>query len=564
MKNRSKILRLGLIFAVGIIAVRLFFVQIIQHDEWVAKAEAQHMMENKIVAKRGEIYMMDGDEKVVVAMNETVYTVIVDPMVADREEVEEAVEKYIKEETRDVDFQEVFKDKTRRYYVLAKNISRETAEKIRDEKVYGITFQENTKRFYPEGELASGLLGFVNLDGVGQYGVEGAFNEKLSGVDGLLKTVSDVNNVALSIGDDNIKIPAKDGEDVVLTVDRNIQYAAEKALANGMKRSKATHASAIVMNPNNGEILAVANLPNYNPAEYWKVDGVENYINYAFEDPSEPASVCKNFTFAAGIDQGVITPDTTYYNAGYTTVDGWKIDNAYKKKIGVITMQDAMSYSLNTGSIQTLRLLGGSETEITQKGREILYEYYHDRFGLGEETGVEMNEAVGLIGDPNIGDGRNSMYANMTFGQNIQLTMIQVATAFSSLINGGEYYKPTIIKGGAGEPIRRTVSEATSATLREMLIRARGIYRYAGDRAGVQVGGKTGTAQVIENGKYILEETEATYIGFGQEAGGMPAYVIMLRIWGDGLALDGGDDAMPIFTELSNYMIDYLKLKPTK
>ena len=116
MKNRSKILRLGLIFAVGIIAVRLFFVQIIQHDEWVAKAEAQHMMENKIVAKRGEIYMMDGDEKVVVAMNETVYTVIVDPMVADREEVEKAVEKYIKEETRDVDFQEVLK--TRREDIM--------------------------------------------------------------------------------------------------------------------------------------------------------------------------------------------------------------------------------------------------------------------------------------------------------------------------------------------------------------------------------------------------------------------------------------------------------------
>lgn len=564
--TRAKFLRICLIAAVSVIAVRLFFIQIIQHGEWTEKARAQHMLENTIVAERGEIYMMDGDEKVPAVMNETVYTVIVDPMTTNEEKAQEVVDKYAKEQEV-AEWKDVFKDKTRRYYVVAKNVSRENAEKIRAEEIAGVSFQENTKRVYPEGELASGFLGFVNNDGKGQYGVEGALNTRLSGKDGLRKTVSDVNNVALSIGDENVEIPAEDGEDIVLTIDRNIQYAVEKALASGLKKAGASNASAIVMNPKNGEIWAVANLPNYNAAEYWNVESAADYVNYAFEDPFEPASVCKTFAFSAGINEGVMTPQTTYYNAGFVNIDDWEIANASKKtKLGTITLQDALSYSLNTGSIQALRLLGGSTTDITKSGREKLYEYYHDRFGFGEATGVELFESAGVVSDPNKGYGRNSTYANMTFGQNIQLTMVQVAAAFSSVINGGEYYRPTVLAGEKdNEPVRRTISEESSGTMREMLKTARHtIYRVTGDKSGYEVGGKSGTAQVIKNGAYILEETQATYIGFGNEKGEMPEYVVMVRVWGKDLKLFGGDAAMPIFTDISNFMLNYLKLKPTE
>lgn len=566
LKCRANWLKLFLLLAVGVIAVRLFFVQIIQHREWSDKARAQHMLENTIVAERGEIYMMDGDEKVPVVMNETVYTIIVDPMIANEKKTEEIINKYVEEKVV-ANWEDVFKDKTKRYYVVAKNVSREIAEKIQAEKVYGISFQENTKRTYPEGKLASGLLGFVNSDGKGQYGVEGALNSRLAGKDGLRKTVSDVNNVALSIGDENVEMPAEDGEKIVLTVDRNIQYAAEKALQRGMDKFGASNASALVMNPKNGKILAVANLPNYNAAEYWNVESVANYVNYAFEDPFEPASVCKTFTFSAGINEGVMTPQTTYYNAGFVNIDDWEIANASKKtKLGTITLQDALSFSLNTGSIQALRLLGGSTTDITKSGREKLYEYYHDKFGFGEATGVELFESAGVVSDPNKGYGRNSTYANMTFGQNIQLTMVQVAAAFSSVINGGEYYKPTILVDNKdNKPVRRTISEESSGTMREMLKTARHtIYRVTGDKVGYEVGGKSGTAQVIKNGAYVLAETQATYIGFGNENGEMPEYVVMVRVWGENLNLMGGDVAMPIFTEISNFMLDYLKLKPAE
>ncbi len=573
MKKRTNILRFCLLFAVGVIAVRLFFIQIIQHSEWVAKADAQHTLKNTIMAKRGEIYMMDGDEAVAVVMNETVYTLIVDPMMADEEKTKEVVEEYAKDNLV-AKWEDVFKNKTRRYYIVARNVSRASVEKIREEELIGVSFQENTKRVYPEGELASGLLGFVNLDGKGQYGVEGSLNTELAGTNGLLKTVSDVNNIALSIGDNNIKVPAEDGKNIVLTIDRNVQYAVEKALANGMERTGATNASAIVMNPNNGEILAVANLPTYNASEYWNVKDAGSYINYVFDDPIEPASVCKTFTFSAAIDLGAMTPETTYYNAGYTTVDGWKIENAYKGLIGTVSMQTALGWSLNTGSIQALRLMGGDADAINQSGREKLYDYYYNKFGLGQKTGVEIYEANVAIADPNVGNGRDSMYANMTFGQNIQLTMLQVAAAFSSVVNGGEYYTPTIVAGEVKdgefieadkkEAVRRTISETTSATMRDMLVKARKVWKNAVDKKGYTVGGKSGTAQAIKNGQYVFDETYATYIGFGSEKGEMPAYVVMVRLWADGKTMNGGNDALPVFTEISDYMIDYLKLKPTE
>lgn len=559
--------------AVGAIAVRLFFVQIIQHDEWVAKADAQHILENTIPAKRGEIYMLDGEEAVPAVMNETVYTLIVDPMIANEEKVKELINENAQENLV-AKWEDVFKDKTRRYYIVARNVSRESAEKIRKEELKGISFQENTKRVYPEKDLASGFLGFVNLDGKGQYGVEGALDKELAGKDGLLKTVSDVNNVALSIGDSNVRVPAEDGKNIVLTIDRNVQYAVEKALKDGMERSGAKSASGIVMDPNNGKILAVANLPSYNAAEYWKVDSAANYINYVFDDPIEPASVCKTFTFSAAIDLGVMNPETTYYNAGFTTVDGWKIENAYKGLIGTISMQTALGWSLNTGSIQALRLMGGNADKITKEGREKLYDYYYNKFRLGQATGVELYEAAGLIADPNVGNGRDSMYANMTFGQNIQLTMLQVATAFSSVVNGGEYYTPTVIAGEMKDGVfikaegkqaaQRTIKEETSATMRQMLVGARKVWHNALDKEGYVVGGKSGTAQAIKNGQYVFDETYATYVGFGSEKGKMPAYVVMVRLWGKDKVMNGGNDALPVFNDISNYMLDYLKLKPAE
>lgn len=573
--SRNKFLRYGLLTVMAVIVARLFFIQIMQYDYWTERAAAQHTLQNVLRAERGEIYMMDGDEPVAIAMNATVYTVIVDPMMTDPEEAKTRLDEILGDK-RIVEWGDVFADRSRRYYIVGKNVERKAAEKVAEADLDGVWLQANTKRVYPEGSLAATVLGFVNADGVGQYGIEGALNERLTGKDGLLRTVKDVNNVALSIGDDNIKTPAIDGEDVVLTIDRNLQYNVEKILTAKTKELGFANMSALVMDPNNGEILAMANVPGYDPADFGNVESAADYVNHVVEDPYEPASVCKTFAFATGMEYGVMTANSTFNNENVTYVDGWPIKNSTQRTelLGVVDMQTALNWSMNTGSTQVLRWLGGSETDINATGRERLYEYYYNHFGLGKETGVELYEAVGLVYGPHAEIyGIDSTYANMTFGQNMQVTMLQVAAAFASVVNGGNYYAPTVVKGKiedgklveneARKPVRQTVSQTTSAAMREMLYNTRRSMRANGtDQAGYYVGGKTGTAQMIKDGAYSFDETVATYVGFGGTEGELPVYIIMVRVWEDGKTAGGEAQAQPVFNALKAFVQDYLKIKP--
>ncbi len=573
--SRNKFLKFGVLAVMAVIVARLFFIQIVQHDYWVERAAAQQMMQYTLRAERGEIYMMDGDEPVAVVMNATVYTVIVDPMLTDPEEAKEKLTPILGEK-RTAEWDDVFANRALRYYIVGKNVERKAAEQIAEAEVDGVWLQASTKRVYPEGDLAATLLGFVNADGVGQYGVEGALNGKLTGKDGISKTVKDVNNVALSIGDENVRVPAEDGDDVVLTVDRNLQHGVEKILTEQAEKLGYENISALVMNPNNGEILAMANVPGYDPADFGNVRSAADYVNHVVEDPYEPASVCKTFAFAAGMEYGVMTAESTFVNENVTYVDNWPIKNSTQRTdlLGTVNMQTALNWSLNTGSTQVLRWLGGSETDINAQGRERLYNYYHDRFGLGQATGIELFEATGIVYEPNANIyGIDSTYANMTFGQNMQVTMLQVAAAFASVINGGEFYTPTIVKGVLkdGEVVdttprkvvRRTVTQETSAAMREMLYNTRRAYRANGtDKEGYYVGGKTGTAQVIKNGEYSFDETVATYIGFGGTEGELPQYLIMTRVWEDGKTAGGEAQALLVFNALNAYVQDYLKVKP--
>ena len=574
MKAREKVLKVGLTVAVVVILLQLFLIQIVQHDSWVKRAEDEHIVQSTIKAERGEIYMMDGDQPTLVVMNESSWTVVIDPMLVDAEELESTLSKIIPKDKMVAEFKDATADKTRRYYVLARGLKRDAAEKIKEAALVGVYLKEGNARVYPEGQMASSLLGFVNNDGKGQYGVEGALDKELAGEDGVLKTVTDVNNVALSIGDDNVRVPAKNGKNVVLSVDRNIQYRLEKYLKEQMDSSTATHAAGLVMNPQNGEVWALANLPTYDATNYANIEDASVFINEPLESAYEPGSMCKTFSFSAAIDQGKMTPQTTYNNSGYMMVDNWKIENAYKGQLGTITMQTGLDYSLNTSSMTALLWLGGDNNQITQAGKNMLYKYYHDLFGFGEYTGIELFESPGVITEPDAADAYNSRYANMTFGQGMQITMMQLASAFSSVINGGEFYRPTVVAGEVAEngdflyqdspeSIRTTVSAETSSTMRQMLYGTRAYKRTNGtDKAGYYIGGKTGTSQGIKDGAYTFDETVGNYIGFGGAEGEMPEYVIMVKIWGDGKKMEGEKDAMPIFDKMSEYMIDYLQIKP--
>lgn len=575
--QRIKFLKYAIFTMLGIIVVRLFFIQIIEHNDWVSRAAEQQTLLETIEAKRGDIYMMEDGEPVKVVMNQTVYSVVIDPQITNKDDLKELLNQYAKDYIT-VDIDKVYEIEGLRYSVVAKNLTRDIALKLNESGVAGIWLKESSKRVYPEGEMAAQLLGFVNVDGEGQYGVEGALNERLAGTDGLIKTISDVNDVALSIGADNVKIAAQDGENLVLTINRGLQKRTEEILAKSIKNTIATNAAAVIIDPNTGEVLTMANVPTYDPAKYESVADWTSYVNYVTDIPYEPASVCKTFVFAAALNEGAMTPDSVYYNTGSTVIDTATIHNATltSNVYGNISMRTALNYSLNTGSIQALKWLGGDANNINEKGRQKLYEYY-GRFGLGEKTGIEISEAEGVVHEPDYGWTPDLTYAEMTFGQATSLTMIQLASAYSTVVNGGYRITPTVVKGtiengelkpapfNSDENVKQVISNSVSSTLRQMLIDTRTVYLKR-DSSAYALGGKTGTGQVYleSTGAYSAPdgETTATYAGFGGTPGELPKYVIIVKMWGEGQHVDGSTDAKKVFDEISDATIDYLKIKP--
>ena len=568
--SRTSILAWALILAFSAIIVRLFQLQIVDNAKYLALADAEQMKRFEIPAQRGLIYAMDGKTPTKLVMNESIYTVFADPQTIKDDDKSEIISK-IKEvaggNVRD-GFEALLDKKESRYQILATKLSRKQAEMIKEKDFTGIGFQETSQRVYPEGQLASQVLGFVNSEG-GQYGIEGSLNDELSGKDGQLKTVTDVSGVPLTIGTRDIDTPAEDGKNVVLSIDRNIQAQTEKILKAKLEASGAKDGSVIVMDPQTGKIMAMANYPTYNPSEYSKVQDGSVFSNGTTSSAYENGSVIKSLTMAMGIDTGVASASATYYNKDYVEIEDRTIKNAVLGHTGTITFQTAMNYSLNTGMVEIASRLGGGQ--INKTARDTMYDYYHNRFGLGEKTGVEIYEEKGTVISPEESEGNAVRYSNMSFGQGMNTTMIQTASAFSSIINGGTLYKASVLNGEvdsdgnfkeSSSEIRKdnVVKSTTSDQIREILVTARHSVGTNNDLAGYQVGGKTGTSQTIENGVYVDDQTVGSYLGFGGNS--TPKFVIMVSASGAGQNLQGAQDAGPIFTELSNWMLTYLKIQP--
>ena len=575
IRSRTGCLAIVLLVAMAAFVLRLFQLQILQYSKYTEMARASQQRQFIIPAERGKIYMMDGKTPAPVVLNQAVYTVIADPHAVndkEREQIITSLREVAGGEMTDK-AAERLSNKNSRYEVLAKNITRTQAEKLKEKNFAGILYQQGSLRSYPEGALGAHVLGFVNAAGEGQYGIEGALDKRLKGRDGLLQSVTDVRNVPLTVGKNNMRIEAKPGDNLVLTIDRNIQNQAEVALKKGIEAANATEGSAIVMNPKNGQILAMANYPTYNPAEFNKQKNPAVFMNSAAMVPFEPGSIVKSFSFATAIDKGTITLSSTYNNTDCIKVADRTMCNALKGLGGIMTIQGAFNNSLNVGTITAIRRLGNG-SQINLAARQALYEYYHDKFGFGSKTGLELGEAAGYIYPPDSVEGNEVRYSAMTYGQSMNLTMVQVAAGFSSLVNGGQYYKPTILSGtidnegyfrvAENKSLRQTVSGNTSSQMRTMLSTARhSSFLSKSDKPGYEIGGKTGTSEAVINGSYTQKETIATYIGYGGGKNGAE-YVIMVRVAapGRGINLQGNIHAGPIFTDISNWMIDYMKIAP--
>lgn len=573
--RKSEILATIMIGFVVIIVLNLFYIQIIRHEYYKQQAYDEQVAKFVLPAKRGQIYARESGSIVPLVLNQPVYLAYADPQqIDDKSKLISTVEAIAGGNMVD-GYKDGLNNKKLRYVVLARQLSNKQAELLKKKNLPGVGLTESDRRVYPEGSLAAQLLGYVDGEGTGQYGVEGALNDRLKGEDGKLQAVTDVRRIPLTVSDDDVSIPAKDGDNLVLSIDRNIQAYAESALKAGLERVNATKGSVVVMNPNNGQVMAMANYPTYNPSQYGKVTNYGVFQNGIVSEPYEAGSVIKTLTMGVGLDTGAVNTNTTFNNRGYVQIDDTKISNVEEDPISAnATMTDVLHYSLNTGVVFILQQMGGGNVNL--QARNKLYNYFHDQYRFGKKTGIEQTgESGGIIISPKDEQGNNVRYANMVFGQGMDVTMIQTAAAFGAAINGGTYYKPTVVAGTTDNGSNLNSAKAkilksnvlrkkTSTTLRDMIVKGRQLGALGGkDRPGYVVGGKTGTSQVIDprTGKYTDENSIGSYLGFGGNQ--TPQYVIMVQVKDSKAAGYAGTTAAgPIFGDISNWLLDYLKLPP--
>ncbi len=564
-----------LFFIIGIIIVRLFYLQIIRHDYYQRAALSDQQKQYSIAAERGIIEAHQGSSIVPLVLNEKLYTLYADPTLV-KHPADDALKLTAITKGDTATYANLMKTKNTRYAVLGKRLSEQQMKQITALQLPGVGLQALDYRTYPQGNLAAQVLGFVNNDGQGTYGIEQALNKPLSGTPGMLKAITDASGVPLAANRSNIQIDPVAGSNVVLSLNLSMQKSLEAILQQGLQKVGSPSGSAIIMDPNTGAILAMANWPSFDPSKYFDVSDPGLFNNPTVSAPLEIGSVMKTLTMSAGLDQGVITPTTTYHDPGYVTVDGFTIRNVHAVPTDPVSIQDVMKYSLNTGAVHVLGLLGGGE--INQKARDTWHDYMTNHFQLGKPTGIGLpNDAAGSIPDPDNGYSLNLQYANTTFGQGMTATILQLVSAFSSVINGGTYYQPYIIESQTGSGInhqtkpvvvkKNVISPSASVQIQSLLQyvfnQNYGVYS-AHLHPGYTIGGKTGTAQIPQpGGGYKDNVYNGTFLGY--VGGNKPQYAVAVLVNTPdlpGYDSAGAQAAAPIFGNVEDMLINDFNVVP--
>lgn len=571
-RNNRRIVALAVFCALlwVITAGRLFFIQAIDGKDYLARADNQQQRKFEIPATRGTIYVHENDNLVPIALNTQVYTVAADP-------------KFVKDsgDTADKLYQSLKLPKESleqklsaggRYVELAKSVNSDTADNIKKQALPGIILIQRPSRQYPDAEYFSQVLGYVNADGQGQYGFEQFANDRLAGKTGQLKTVTDSLGVPINNAENTLVSP-QNGQSYVLTLDRGLQAVAYDAIKGAVETNKAESGSIIVMDPNNGEIKAMANYPSFDPNNFAAVKDYNVFQNSAVSKQFEPGSGFKIITMAAGLDTGKVKPTTQFNDTGEATFSGKTLRNAENHKFGIQTMTDVIQKSLNTGVVFVLEQLGGNPTSITSAGRQVFYSYIQ-KFGFGKVTGIEQSgEIPGYIKDP--AKAYDIDYANMTFGQGLSVNSIQMLAATAAIANGGKLYRPHIVEGKVQNDGSITkennylvndhiMSSESAAELSQMMTQVvQHGSGYLTKMPGYSIAGKTGTAQVPRaDGKgYEEKKNIGSFVGFAPV--GDPKFVMFVRV--DYPRVDGFAEktAVPAFAVVAKELLRYYHVAPT-
>lgn len=553
-----------LIFIGAVIIIRLYSLQVLSYSSYKALSENQHSVFKSLVPSRGEIFLRDKDGLYSVAVNRETRLAFAVPK--EIENLDEATD--FVSSTLGMDRDEVRAKMDRpndMYEVLKHRLSEEEIAAIEERKISGIRMADESYRYYPAGELAANVVGFVGWSGDqfgGKYGIERRFEDEMRGKEGKIFQNKDASGRWITIGDRLLE-PAEDGKDIVLTIDHIVQFETEKILKGAVEKYEADSGTIVVMEPETGKILAMANYPTFDPNEYAKVEDMSAFRNLAVNDAYESGSVFKTFTLAAALDSGKITPDTTYTDTGVVHEAGFSIQNSDYKAYGLQTMTQVLEYSLNTGVIFAEKLIGNKN-----------FQDYVKRFGFGDITGIDLfGETPGKIN--NLDNLKSDIqFFTASFGQGITVTPIQLAVAYSAIANGGKILKPQIVEKEIGvgkeevfdpQEIRRAISPKAALDTVGMLVNV--VKNGHGKLAAVPgylVGGKTGTAQVASQEKKGYEEGKNIGSFAGLAPADNPKFVVVVRMDNPKAVEWAESSAAPTFGEVMKFLLEYYNIEPTE
>jgi cell division protein FtsI/penicillin-binding protein 2 len=554
--NRVIVLALLMTFAIAVVVGQLFRYQVIRHTELSGRAKGLVEGVVELSDMRGPIVDRHGH---VLAMDLVQWDIMVDPpFVTDPEWLASELAPLLNRSEQEL-YALLTSDLA--WVPLARGVPQDVGEAIIRLDASGLRYRARPFRVYPEGNLMTPVLGIVNESG-GHNGIEGYHNHDLSPTPGKRET---------SLGPDGREIPGplnedppREGSALVLTLDLNIQYIVNEELHNAMEKYEAEGGTIIVMDPRTGAILASVSYPTYKPQRITEKN-VKLLADPAVSSVWEPGSIFKVITYAAGLDAGTITPQTSFFDKGRLEVGGRIIRNFDNRRWGHLTLREALAHSLNTAAAYVS----------TSLGKKAFYTYVR-RFGLGDMTGVDLaGEVEGMVKLPGDSNWFPSELGINAFGQGIAVTPVQMVSAAAAIANDGLLMKPYIVHKQIipGEPgddervvetqpvaVRRAISSEAASTLTGMLVRVVEDSAFRARVPGYKIAGKTGTAQIPTALGYHKKDTIQSFIGYAPADD--PQFIILVKLNKPKTSPWSSHTAAPTFRAIAERLLVYLQIPP--
>lgn len=548
----------------GAMILRMAYLQVVKYHYYDMLAQSQHWSASRIPATRGTIYIQDALSNIhypVAIDSQESLLYVVPKQISDPGGTAERLAKVLGQKPADI--QRLF-SYSPYYVVIQHHLSATQSNAIKNMSINGVYLQPEDARVYPEGSLASQVIGFVNTNMVGQYGLERSLNDELAGKDGFLKSERDSSGVPIVSGE-KIDTAPKDGDNIVLTIDRNVQLEIEEKLQEAVQKYHPDSATIIVMDPSTGAVLGMANTPTYDPNNYSKVTDYATFNNAAVDSTFEPGSIFKSVTASAAIDSGKLQPTSTFNDPGFVTIQGQKINDAERHAFGTVTMTQVLEQSLNDGTVYMLNQMGDKT-----------YYSYLQKFGLGQPTGIEFDdEASGTLRPLN--QYQPIDLATTTFGQGITVTPLQILTDVSAIANGGKMMQPHIVaevddpntqtaKITTPKSIRQVISQKSAQEVTQMLVSVvdNGLGKPAAIK-GYDVAGKTGTAQIPRTDGHGYEsdtQTIGSFIGYAPAS--HPKFAMLVELVRPKGVAWAESSAAPLWGQIAQSLLNYYQIPPDR